>query len=528
MSKKTSRRRRDSVTRETIERKEQFKYQLLLQGVAVGILVGIVVGLFRFALQKAEEIRNLYIAAAEESVLLSICGIFILLFLSVVVVFCLKREPLCSGSGIPQVKGELRGHINANWLQVILAKFLGGVAAIGGGLSLGREGPSIQLGAMVGKGFSRLTNRLRTEEKMLMSCGAGAGLAAAFGAPLAGVVFVLEELHKNFSREVLLSTMAAAICADCIASSIFGLTPVFDFGDILELPLSRYWMVALLGIVLGAFGVFYNRSIAFMQDFYGRLKPVWLKAAIPFILVVILAVLWPEMLGSGHHLVGETAAGSFPLKLLAVILVIKFLFSGFSFGTGAPGGIFLPLLVLGSISGGLFTEAVSPLFGFEETYISNFVILGMAGYFSAIVRAPITGIILISEMTGSLGNLLGLSLVSLTAYLTAELLKGQPVYDQLLNRMLSGGVSKKPKRTNKVLIESEVYLGSQVAEKSLAAVNLPAGCLVVSILRDEKEFVPNGSTILEAGDKLILLCDEFFAAELEDQLDQLCKSVAIG
>ena len=116
MSKKTSRRRKDSVTRETIERKEQFKYQLLLQGVAVGILVGIVVGLFRFALQKAEEIRNLYIAAAEESMLLSICGIFILLFLSVIVVFCLKREPLCSGSGIPQVKGELRGHINANWL----------------------------------------------------------------------------------------------------------------------------------------------------------------------------------------------------------------------------------------------------------------------------------------------------------------------------------------------------------------------------------------------------------------------------
>ena len=166
MSKKTSRRRRDSVTKETIQRKEQFKYQLLLQGAAVGVLVGIVVGMFRFALQKAEEIRNLYIAAAAHSVLLTVCGILILLFCTAVVVFCLKREPLCSGSGIPQVKGELRGHINANWLQVMLAKFLGGVAAIGGGLSLGREGPSIQLGAMVGKGFSRLTNRLRTEEKL--------------------------------------------------------------------------------------------------------------------------------------------------------------------------------------------------------------------------------------------------------------------------------------------------------------------------------------------------------------------------
>lgn len=527
MSKKSRRRRRESVTKETIQRKEQFEYQLLLQGVVVGILVGIVVGLFRFALQEAEEIRNRYIAAAQQSVLLIICGGFILVLLAVIVAFCLKREPLCSGSGIPQVKGELRGHINANWLQVILAKFLGGVAAIGGGLTLGREGPSIQLGAMVGKGFSRLTNRLRTEEKMLMSCGAGAGLAAAFGAPLAGVVFVLEELHRNFSKEVLLSTMAAAISSDCIASSIFGLEPVFDFGDILQMPLPRYWIVALLGVILGAFGVFYNRTIAFMQDFYGRLEPAWLKAVIPFVMVLLLAFLWPEMLGSGHHLVGETAAGDFSVKLLAVILVVKFVFSGFSFGTGAPGGIFLPLLVLGSISGGLFTEALSPLFGFEEYYVNNFVILGMAGYFSAIVRAPITGIILISEMTGSLNNLLGLSLVSLVAYLTAEILKGQAIYDQLLNRMLEGGVSKKPKRTNKVLIESEVYLGSQVDGKSLAEISLPAGCLVVSILRDEKEFVPGGSAVLESGDKLILLCDEAFAAELEDQMNRICKSVTI-
>ncbi|MCI8608396.1 MAG: ClC family H(+)/Cl(-) exchange transporter [Firmicutes bacterium] len=525
MSKKTERRRRESVTRETIERKENFKYQLILEGIAVGLLAGVVVGLFRFALQKAEDIRNLYVDAASKSVLLAICGIGILICLTLIVIFCLGREPLCSGSGIPQVKGEMRGQINANWLQVIIAKFLGGVAAIGGGLALGREGPSIQLGAMVGKGFSRLNNRLRTEEKMLMSCGAGAGLAAAFGAPLAGVVFVLEEIHKNFSKEVLLSTMAASICADCVSSYMFGLSPVFHFSEISQMPLARYWMVALLGIVLGCFGVFYNRTIAFMQNLYGKLKPVWLKALVPFAMVIGLAVFYPTMLGSGHHLVGETGAGVFTLETLLIILVIKFVFSGFSFGTGAPGGIFLPLLVLGSLAGGLFTEVLSPVFGFEEQYISFFVILGMAGYFSAIVRAPITGIILISEMTGSLSNLLALAMVSLVAYMTAELLKGEPIYDQLLNRMLEGGVRKKPRGTNKVLIESEVYLGCRVEGLSLSEVHLPEGCLIVSVVRDEKEIVPRGSTRLEAGDRLIVLCNEAFAATLEDQLDAMCKTI---
>ena len=135
---------------------------------------------------------------------------------------------------------------------------------------------------------------------MLMSCGAGAGLAAAFGAPLAGVVFVLEEIHKNFSKEILLSTMAAAISADWIASYMFGLEPVFDFAQASgTMPLSHYWMVALLGLVLGAFGVFYNKMIAFMQTFYGKLKPKWLRAAVPFVMVAALAFLYPQMLGSG-------------------------------------------------------------------------------------------------------------------------------------------------------------------------------------------------------------------------------------
>lgn len=526
MSRKTKRRRRQSVTKETIERKENFKYQLLLEGVAVGFAVGVTVGLFRFALQKAEEMRNLYIEAAQKSVLLTVCGIGILVFFTCVVIFCLRKEPLCSGSGIPQVKGELRGEINARWLQVIIAKFLGGVAAIGGGLALGREGPSIQLGAMVGKGFSRLNNRLRTEEKMLMSCGGGAGLAAAFSAPLAGVVFVLEELHRNFSKELLLGTMAAAISADGVASYMFGLEPVFQFEEIGNMPLSRYWMVALLGILLGAFGVVYNQMIAFMQDFYSRLKPAWLKAVIPFAMVVALAVWYPHMLGSGHSIVGETGAGLYRAQMLLLILGIKFVFSGFSFGTGAPGGIFLPLLVLGAVTGGLFTEVLSPICGFEEAYVEFFVILGMAGYFSAIVRAPITGIILISEMSGSLSNLLGLSLVSLMAYITAELLNGQPIYDQLLARMLSNGTAKKPRRSNKVLIESEVYLGSRACGMNLAALHLPAGCLVVSVVRNEKEIVPGGGTTLREGDRLILLCDEAFAAELEDRLEHLCREVS--
>ena len=204
------------------------KYRLIVEGIGVGLLAGILVSAFRLSLTKVDEIRNVLLEGAQTKISLVVWCVLMLFFFTVCVSFIVTREPLCTGSGIPQVKGELEGKIKANWLGVIIAKFFGGIMAVGGGLSLGREGPSIQLGAMVGKGFSRLSGRLRKEERLLITCGAGAGLAAAFSAPLAGVVFTLEELHKTFTAEVLLSTMASAITADWVASYIFGLRPVFS------------------------------------------------------------------------------------------------------------------------------------------------------------------------------------------------------------------------------------------------------------------------------------------------------------
>lgn len=416
---------------------ESLKYRLIAEGIGVGLLTGILVSAFRLSLTKIDEIRNVLLEGAQTKLSLVICCVLILFFFTVCVSYIVTREPLCTGSGIPQVKGELEGDIKSNWLSVIIAKFIGGVMAVGGGLSLGREGPSIQLGAMVGKGFSKISGRLRAEENLLMTCGAGAGLAAAFSAPLAGVVFTLEELHKTFTAEIMLPTMVSTITADWVASYIFGLRPVFSLTVSNSLPLSHYWMVLILGVIMGAFGVFYNRCIALSQDFFGMLKPAWVKAALPFVAVILLAVFYPQALGSGHNLVSFAGEGGAGVKVLLILLVIKFIFSIFSFGTGAPGGIFLPLLVLGAVTGGLFTEIVSPLVGYTNTYSAYFVILGMAGYFAAIVRAPITGVILISEMTGIFSNLLPLAIVSLVAHITAELLGGVPIYDQLLDRMLA-------------------------------------------------------------------------------------------
>ena len=512
-----------------LKRFRSFRYALLLEGVVVGILSGLVTVVFRLLLEHAEELLQVILTFGREHLWLIAVWFLILALLSLAVTALLKWEPLISGSGIPQVEGELHGKIEQKWWRVLLSKLAGGLIAIGAGLSLGREGPSIQLGAMAGKGFSRLTRRMKTEEKMLVTCGAGAGLAAAFNAPLAGVLFTLEELHKDFSVEVLLSAMASCCTADFISRYVFGLTPVFQFEPRPMLPLRYYGWVVLLGVIAGLFGVIYNFCLRKTQDIYSHIRAKPVRILIPFLLAGVFGFTYPAVLGGGHSLVGQVNSGNMVWQALLLLLLLKFVFSMVSFGSGAPGGIFLPLLVMGAVCGGLFHAGVNGITGNGTDLLPYFVILGMAGCFSSIVRAPITGIILISEMTGSFSNLFTLSLISLVAYVTADLLHSEPVYDQLLHRLLKDRSGEPPHPTGeKLLVESPVCHGSSAEGKKICEIDWPENSLLVAITREGAEIVPKGDTVILAGDRIAVLCDEAEAPRVHSVLEQECSRVTAG
>ena len=195
---------KDSIIKNSIEQTNKFKISLLIEGLIVGLLAGIVSIVYRLLLQNAESICDYIISFVSSNILMMIGWFIGLVVLGLVIGQFLKREPYISGSGIPQVEAEVMGLVDQPFYQVLIAKMIAGTLAIVGGLSLGREGPSIQLGALVGKGFARVTKRIKVEERYLLTCGAAAGLAAAFNAPLAGTMFALEEIHKNFSTSVLL------------------------------------------------------------------------------------------------------------------------------------------------------------------------------------------------------------------------------------------------------------------------------------------------------------------------------------
>ena len=224
-----------------MDRKKRFKYVLIAEGALIGLITGALVSVFRLMLSGADVLRDrlaVYVQGGGAAAAI-VCAL-ILIAIAIAVTCLLGWGPDIAGSGIPQAEAELRGQKDMKWWRVIMAKMAGCALAIGGGLALGREGPSIQLGSMVGKGFARAGHRLLTEERLLITCGAGAGLSAAFGAPLAGALFSLEELHRNFSAEVLLTTMAASVAGDFVAANELGLEPVFGLDIWHGLPLSLY------------------------------------------------------------------------------------------------------------------------------------------------------------------------------------------------------------------------------------------------------------------------------------------------
>nr|WP_312578607.1 ClC family H(+)/Cl(-) exchange transporter [Sedimentibacter sp.] len=518
-------------TYNTLSHMSNIKIKLLIQGIIVGIFSGFLIVFYRIVLENANSTRQFLLNLNVDKVVLIPLWFLILVILSYIVGRLVKKDPSISGSGIPQVEGVLLRKLKINWLALIIRKFVGGVISIGAGLSLGREGPSIQLGAAVGQGVGKVLNRNAIEEKYLVTCGAAAGLAAAFNAPLAGIMFVLEEVHKHFSPLILLPAMSAALTADFISKHFFGLKPVFNFMGIIPLGLETYGFIMVLGIIVGVLGAIYNNTLLKTQELYNKQKwlPLEFRPMIPFVIAGVLVFIIPEVLGGGHSLIESLIHGNYTVNMLLLILVVKFLFSMISYGSGAPGGIFFPLLVLGAITGAIYGDILENFFGFHPNYINNFIILAMAGFFSAIVRAPITGSILITEMTGSLSYLLSISIISLVAYITAGLLKSEPIYESLLERLLknNGKSDLIEDSRNKSILEIPVCLDSLLDGKIIKDLKLRQNCLIVSVKRGEKEIIPKGSTKILSGDYLYVLVNENEAALIKEELLEMGFNIII-
>lgn len=488
-------------------RKESF--YLIVRGIEVGIAAGLVCVLYRFLLSKAEEYLYAVIEYVKGNPFKTALWLFLLSLLGAAVSYIIKWEPLAGGSGIPQVTGEIRGYLSHNWLRVIAAKLIGSTVSIFAGLSLGREGPSIQFGAMAAKGAARITKADKTTELRMISCGAGAGMSAAFNSPLAGIMFVLEEIHHTFDKAILCMGIVATITADFVSKLFFGQGTVFDYNPE-NLPLRYYWLLIIFGILLGIFGSLYNMIMVKGQNLYKKIGkiPAWLKLAVVFALCGVVGLLLPQVLCGGHSMVDFLLKEHPSVSVMLLLLIAKFFFGVFSFSSGAPGGTLYPMTVLGTYIGAVFGEAATKVFHLNGDLWEEFVVLGMAGLFASIVRAPITGVIVVFEITGNMDSLLPLAAVSLVSYATANMLGSTPFYSSLLSGVLKGKENAPAGSGEKVLRTFVVPTGSLLKNKKISDIDWGKHCIIVSVERNEKPITPKGDLKILEGDELVFLISQ--------------------
>ncbi|AGM98887.1 ClC family H(+)/Cl(-) exchange transporter [Streptococcus iniae] len=479
------------------------------RGILVGIVAGVVVSLFRLLIELFSEAITHYYNLSHSNPLILI-GIALLSLSSLLLVgLLIKSEPDIKGSGIPHVEGELKGLLSPNWWGVLWKKFLAGLLSISMGFLLGREGPSIQLGAMSAKGIAKGLNSSALERRVLIASGAAAGLSAAFNAPIAGLLFVVEEIYHHFSRLVWITALVASLVANFISLNIFGLKPILQMPKAVPfLPLGQYGLLIVLGIVLGFLGFIYEWVLLSLKTVFkvlGQMTglPSHFHSLLVLPFILLLGYYSPNLLGGGHHLILSLSTSQTSLYIVLLFLLVRFMVSMLSYGSGLPGGIFLPILTLGSLSGYLFGLSLTSLGFMSDKFLPLFIILGMAGYFSAVSKAPLTAMILVTEMVGDLKPLMPIAVVTFMAYMIMDLLGGQPIYEAILEKM----ALTSPKELIQPTL-MELTVSDKIAGKRVCDLDLPRHVLITTQINHKHSEVVTGETKLIAGATLFLVANE--------------------
>ena len=411
---------------------------LALLSVLVGCIAGGVCVAFRLLVQRADIWRNQLVALAHHEGALGLLAVVaaVAALCAIAAALVSRISPDAGGSGIPEVEAAINGGPPGRPVRNALVKFSGGLLAIGGGLALGREGPSVQMGHSIADVVARLARRGAVDARVLFAAGAGAGLATAFNAPIAGAVFVLEELLRRFDMRTSTAALGASAGAIAVARVLLGDRPDFDvapqpFPGFAAVPVNL-----LLGVVAALVAALYSRAITGSLALVdrGTGPPVIARAALIGAVVGLLAWFAPGLVGGGDAITQQTLTDAGPLSSIALIFAVRFVLGPLSYAAGTPGGLFAPMLVLGAQIGVVFGRVFDDwLPGLGETPSSHAVI-GIAAFFTAIVRAPLTGICLAVEMTGSV-NLLGPMLAAcFGAMVVMNLLGVPPIYEQLRER----------------------------------------------------------------------------------------------
>lgn len=422
------------------ERESPDLIAVALLSLVVGAGSGLISAAFRLLLVKADRLRDDFVSWAQGQASVGFFSVVLVCAAATGLAAWLVRRfsPHASGSGIPHVESVLHQELPPAPSVLIPIKFFGGVLAIGSGLALGREGPSVQMGATIGNLVGEWFHLGWRNSRILLAAGAGAGLAAAFNAPVAGAIFVLEELTREFELHIAIAALGASATAISVSRAILGSAPDFHVERLADVGAEVRPLYFLLGFVCGGAAVIYSEALLGVISLAQSLdrRRAGLYAALTGAVVGALAWLAPALVGGGDSITQDTLLGAQPLSALLFIFFLRFGLGAVSYATATPGGIFAPMLVLGAQLGlihGRICQLIFPGLDFQPV---GFAVVGMAAFFTGVVRAPLTGIVLATEMTSNVTLLLPMLGACFAAMLAPSLLRSAPIYDSLREQTL--------------------------------------------------------------------------------------------
>ncbi|MEJ8472637.1 H(+)/Cl(-) exchange transporter ClcA [Roseibium algae] len=423
-------------------------YSYFIKAIAIGLIVGLIGTAFH---QSADWIawayRDLRHAlpgigwSLAASMLISASGTLAALYL------VRRFAPETAGSGIQEIEGAMEDLRPLNWGRVLIIKFTGGLLALGSGLVLGREGPTIHMGAAAAEAISLKTGQSGDNRKGLLAAGAAAGLAAAFYAPLAAILFIIEETRRQFphSYRTYMAVILASLSSAVVIGTLVGTTPSLGI-QVAELPVWTYTIFPVLGVSLGLLGVGFNKALITAMDAMQRVPAHlwWTPALVVGAITGALLIVFPKATHGGEDLVRLLTESSPGIVVLLLLTVLRFASVLFSYALGVPGGIFAPMLSIATCAGlafgGVATELLPETNGLQRAC----AIAAMGGFFAASVRAPMVGIVLVLELTGAYQLLMPVLITCASASITAHQLGGRPIYETLLDRTLRLSGKKVP------------------------------------------------------------------------------------
>lgn len=532
----------ESQTRPFRTRQSFLKYlfntilPILINGLIIGILVGVVVWGYNYCAEHIVEFsKSLYSLVNENIAFLPLLLIAVAL-LAVIMALLLKFIPELVGSGIPYTEGVMRGELKYKKVKMLIGTIVYSFITFFAGLPLGSEGPSVQIGGLIGDCVNSVEEKVkwrsRAWKRLSITSGASAGLAVAFNAPLTGLIFALEEGHKRFSPMILLST-ASTVIFSILTSRCLNLWTgikesenffIFSVKDMVPLPLESVWMLLLLGLVVGLIAALFSLFLSFTRRLYDRfkLKRIY-RLLIAYVLVGVIGVFYVDIIGGGSGIIKNLLNDEgLNIGTILVLLSLKMLLISLCSNSGSTGGLFIPMLVVGALVGG-FVSVLFINMGMDQMYSRFIIAIAMSAMMAGIVRAPLTGIILVCEITGEfLNGFLQTAIVVIIAYFIVELLGIKPLYDELLEGNIK--TAHMGKKQIHVEIEEIIDKGSFVAGRSVRDILWPAGCQVEKIVKVNKdgEVVTRsdkgGERLIHAGDVYVIKCETH---DLNDTLDEL-------